>query len=267
MYNQKPAKNLFWDLGNTLISMNTLSFARKLGLFDLCVYSLDHRAVSTKIFNKALDLLAQLDVASTQPCKATAQGRPLPDVVCQWLTGNIKTAQVRSFLDKPFIDRYPHNFFANNREARLVEKFLKTLADPQALTSTLKVIKAGKVLLQECAEQYDYDGDQRHRLFVLSNWDPYSLNLMIDDLRLKEVFNYFHKQNLIISGDIGLVKPEDDLYSYVLTRYKLNPSDCILIDDQIENIEGAQKHGMNGILLKDRNYKEVRNILRVYDVI
>ncbi len=263
----KHKKNLFWDLGNTLIKIDMLAFAQHIGLLDFMLYPLLNRAHPKQILNKSLELLNMIDAPEFNYCNATALGRPLPPIACQWLSGQLPHKEVRAYLEAPLTTKVPEGFFSSQREARLVQNMLKILTDPQALVSSLSIIKEGIKLLKECAEQYDDQGNQLHTLFILSNWDPYSFEQIMNTLHLKELFSYFERSNLIISGNIGSIKPHDAIYSYVLTTYDLEPSDCILIDDQPENIIGAQKNGMHGILLKNGNYKEVRKQLRDLNVL
>ena len=260
-------KNLFWDLGNTLLKIDAFSFARHMGLTDMVLYPLLERKHPKVLFDRALELLALIDVPKHGHCKATAQGKQLPPVVCEWLAGRISLENALAYLEKPLSEKAPDGFFSSKREARLVKALLKTLTDPQALASAMSMIKEGMALLKECSEQYDDQGNQLHTLFVLSNWDPYSFDDIFASPHLKVLFSYFDTSNLIISGDIGYIKPHKDIYSYVLTTYELNPSDCVLIDDQHENIIGAQENGMHGILLKNGNYRQVRNELRTYKII
>jgi len=161
----------------------------------------------------------------------------------------------------------PDGFFYSKREARLAESLLRSLTNPEAIASSVKIIKEGIDLLKECAEQYDSNGKQKHTLYILSNWDSYSFDYVCKSLYLQDLFNYFDKSNLIISGEIGHVKPHDSIYDYVLDTYNLNPADTILIDDQQENIQGAIENGMKGILLDRGNYDEVREKLKEYGVL
>ena len=50
-------------------------------------------------------------------------------------------------------------------------------------------------------------------------------------------------ENIIFSGKTGFMKPEPEIYNYVTDKFNLDPADCILIDDQPENIAGAQAAG------------------------
>ncbi len=48
----------------------------------------------------------------------------------------------------------------------------------------------------------------------------------------------------VISAKIQKVKPHKEFFDHVLTTYHLTASDCIFVDDLIQNIEGAQQVGL-----------------------
>lgn len=57
----------------------------------------------------------------------------------------------------------------------------------------------------------------------------------------------------IVSCNVGMRKPNLQIYKYTLKRLRLNPSQTIFIDNQEWNIKPAKSIGMNTILFKDNN--------------
>lgn len=53
---------------------------------------------------------------------------------------------------------------------------------------------------------------------------------------------------LVVSCEIGILKPEPGAYQAVLERAQRPPADAVFIDDMPANIEGAQAVGIHGIL-------------------
>lgn len=52
----------------------------------------------------------------------------------------------------------------------------------------------------------------------------------------------------VISGDVGLHKPEPEIYRVGAERIGVEPERCVFVDDLRENIAGAEAIGMLGIL-------------------
>jgi putative hydrolase of the HAD superfamily len=57
---------------------------------------------------------------------------------------------------------------------------------------------------------------------------------------------------MIISAEVGLAKPDPRIYQYAADRLSFQPRECVLLDDFIENVEGARSIGMPAIHFKDR---------------
>ena len=55
---------------------------------------------------------------------------------------------------------------------------------------------------------------------------------------------------IVISGNCGYAKPERKMYLHILRTHKLNPRNCIFIDDQAENIATAKQVGIATIHCK-----------------
>ena len=56
---------------------------------------------------------------------------------------------------------------------------------------------------------------------------------------------------VVISGDVGLHKPEPEIYLLGAKRAGAEPADCVFVDDLRENIDGAEAVGMTGVLHRD----------------
>lgn len=66
----------------------------------------------------------------------------------------------------------------------------------------------------------------------------------------------------IVSCDVGLRKPNPKIYKLTLKKLKLPAKNCVFIDNQIWNINPAQKLGMKTILYKD-NKQVFRQLSRL----
>lgn len=54
----------------------------------------------------------------------------------------------------------------------------------------------------------------------------------------------------VVSGFVRMVKPDADIYEYLLSEYGLNADECVFIDDREENVETAKALGMGGIVFQ-----------------
>ncbi len=83
-------------------------------------------------------------------------------------------------------------------------------------------------------------------LYALSNWSAETFPIAekrYDFLRL------FDKR--VISGEVGLIKPDVPIYWHLLETNGLIADDTVFIDDRLENVETAQSLGLHGIHFVD----------------
>ena len=70
---------------------------------------------------------------------------------------------------------------------------------------------------------------------------------------------------VVISGDVGMHKPEPEIFHLGAEKIGVPPADCVFVDDLKENIAGAEAVGMTGILHRgsDRTLPELERLLGV----
>ncbi len=56
---------------------------------------------------------------------------------------------------------------------------------------------------------------------------------------------------VVISGDVGLHKPQPEIYELGVERLGVRASECVFVDDLRENVAGAEAVGMTAILHRD----------------
>jgi HAD superfamily hydrolase (TIGR01509 family) len=53
---------------------------------------------------------------------------------------------------------------------------------------------------------------------------------------------------VVISGEVGMRKPEPEIFELILHRIGLPADECVFIDDMAHNIVAAQQAGLAGIV-------------------
>lgn len=89
-------------------------------------------------------------------------------------------------------------------------------------------------------------GNTDSRLFVLSNMHLASIAHLEAHHDFWGVFD-----GIVISSRIQMVKPERQIYEYLLNQYQLDPAETIFIDDMRENLEAAALLGIRTIRFID----------------
>lgn len=87
---------------------------------------------------------------------------------------------------------------------------------------------------------------QKYKLAVLNN----GMSITIPYFKQAYPFGKFFEV-FINSAEENLEKPNPDIYQLVCKKLGVEPSECVFIDDLPENVEGARKTGMEGIVWED----------------
>jgi 2-haloacid dehalogenase len=82
----------------------------------------------------------------------------------------------------------------------------------------------------------------KHRLLALTNWSAETFPIAL------ERFEFLHWfEGIVVSGVEKVRKPEPAIYETLLRRYSVEPQHAVFIDDNMDNVKGAESMGINGI--------------------
>ena len=98
--------------------------------------------------------------------------------------------------------------FGSWAEESLVRALAELIFTPEYFIKTRSLVPDGIAFVKECKQA-------GHSLYILSNWDPYSFTIL--EKAYPELFELF--DGIIISGDIGLIKPDPAIYQFLLAYY------------------------------------------------
>jgi putative hydrolase of the HAD superfamily len=79
------------------------------------------------------------------------------------------------------------------------------------------------------------------RTGLISN--SWGSGLEYDDALMEELFDA-----VVISGDVGLHKPQPEIFELGASRIDVPAAECVFVDDLRENCEGAEAVGMTAVL-------------------
>lgn len=81
-----------------------------------------------------------------------------------------------------------------------------------------------------------------YKIYGLTNWSAETFPLIRDTY---PVFSEF--DGMVVSGEEHLLKPDAAIYRTLLDRYQLNAAESLFIDDNADNVKGAQAVGMESV--------------------
>lgn len=90
----------------------------------------------------------------------------------------------------------------------------------------------------------------KYRIFLLSNTNSIHIDAALrtwnkaSDHPIESVF-----ESIYLSHEVGMRKPNVEIFEYVCEQHELNMEETLFIDDSIQHIEGANKSGLQTLHL------------------
>src|SRR5918995_1002042 len=84
--------------------------------------------------------------------------------------------------------------------------------------------------------------DAGHELHALTNWSAETFPFARERFAFLELF-----ESILVSADVGLIKPDPAIFRLLLERIGRTPAECIYIDDNPKNVAGAAALGFDAI--------------------
>jgi len=91
---------------------------------------------------------------------------------------------------------------------------------------------------------------RKYRLFLLSNTNEIHIpKALIEWKKSSDIDFYDCFEHVYLSHEIGMRKPNEEIFEYVCQQQNIRPENAVFIDDSIQHIDGAKKMGLNTIHL------------------
>lgn len=129
-------------------------------------------------------------------------------------------------------------FIAAFGESRIAKKYSQEEIAKKIVSKYCKIPEIWNELLPKIKGFYS--------LGVINNGTAITVPYFKKENNFDEFFSTF-----INSSEVNLEKPDSGIYLLALEQMKLKPEESIFIDDTEENVLGARKVGMQGILFAD----------------
>lgn len=101
--------------------------------------------------------------------------------------------------------------------------------------------------------------NNHYKVVALTNW---SAETFPKALEMFEFLDWF--EGIVVSGEEKTRKPFDKIYNITLERFNITAEKAIFIDDNLRNIEAANKLGINGIHFESP--KKLIEQLKTYNI-
>ena len=96
--------------------------------------------------------------------------------------------------------------------------------------------------MPESLKLFDEIVEMNIPIYLLSNFGSDMFSIIRP---LYPIFDHF--LDIILSGDVGINKPDPGYYEYFLNKHSFKPEEILFVDDRLPNVEGAKKVGINAV--------------------
>lgn len=245
---QVVPNTVIWDFGGVLLDFSHGQYINHIGKFNLVRFLIldwhNPLTIGDHIQDKMFDVLNQVPLPEPKNFKHahTTAGVSLPYIVSAYQGGTItpECAVKMSLETLEKLDR-DHNYFMNLREREIIAKSIEAIFTPKVHAAATYKLRCGMQVLRKINALTNEFGQKKYKQLVLSNWETRTFEQLRQPL-LKNCLPFL--KDVIISGDIGIVKPNAKPFDILVKRHNLIPAACIFIDDQEENIEAARHYGI-----------------------
>jgi FMN phosphatase YigB (HAD superfamily) len=239
---------LIFDIGGIVVKYDWWPYVQHLGAKSMINYMWQDGKLpwqlSKDMQKNLFEVLASVPLEPEEGFLAarTSDGVELPYVFCAYQSGLIDSKDARKMgLDA--LKLFQEAGRVSNSAGEVIARTIDVLFDLDFDAGCAVALPKGMELIKELAQQVNPDGSKKYTLLGLTNW-----SLSFPKVRERVAgLEYFH--DIITSAQAGTVKPNAGAYNYAIQKYKLNPDDCIFVDDRLENVEAAKACGIKNSLL------------------
>ena len=253
------------DLGFVVVEPHTLHLARELGISDCMGFILGGNTpqnlrelmyfVLTHAGGEQYEQDPELQMRDNV-------GNVVPQLFVEWQKGTMKTSHIRQLAHKSLKYLRQQNFFTHKRDYAIVKRCIRATFTPHILANNMRPSKEGVKLLNLLAQEGKYD------FYIFSNWDAESFEEFSHSSEVQEeVLKFFPLEHIMTSGMYGIAKPSREFFMFFLSSYNLKPEECLLIDDQEENIAMARNLNMHTLKWNKKRYKKIIKQLRQNNIL
>jgi len=232
-------KNIIFDLIGVLFALDTYGIFRSMGAASVLRYVCTHRKDP---FNVAYAVLNHMHSQEQHDYRIIHyKHASMPRCISEWQEGKKTNKEALQEIERYLYMPQAASLFSSEYERAIVNKIITSIFNASSLTTYMRPIIPNIFLVKELKEHTP------HRLYLLSNFDAHEIQAL--SLSYPDFFSLF--DGIVVSGQVGYLKPYPEMYSYLLNQYALRPEESLFVDDQHQNIHGAEQVGISCVLYKN----------------
>jgi len=215
--------SIIFDMNGVLVKNGKET--KILGISKFIPYALMHGfSCKKRLKQKMYEFYESIEARTPDQANACDHdGILLPQLMCEWMRGTQTPAQILHKVETEAATRKP------GLELDLISSIANMIFTPELFVQTQHWVDEALDFVKELKSH-------GYKLYILSNFDSYSFAILKQ--QHPKVFTLF--DGVLISGDVGMLKPQPAIYEYLLETHGIDRSKAFFIDDQIVNVQAAR---------------------------
>ncbi len=247
-----PEKSILFNLNGVLLTEDTSKIVSKIGAARVATYALTHWCSP---LDACLNVLEKMGNEPDQkaPISFMFKERKMPRCIVEWQQGKCTYDEVQKKLISYIEKLHGDGFFASNSEKNITQNIIELVLNPREFSEVTKLIIPMTRLVQELKAK-------GYKLYIFANIAAEAMDAV--KKAYPELIAQF--DGIVTSSLAQAVKPEKKIFNHLFDTYKLDPKQCILVDNDQSMLDVAQTFGIQGVLFV--NPKETKNRLKILGI-
>ncbi len=222
-------KTIVFDLGDVLFSTSKSTHIST--ILPTILYNPTLLYWLTQIDPKEayFKFLETIPAESTQPIYN--KGKQMPRILADWMSGLKTPTEIKEIIEKE-LQKTDH--------ATSVKNLFSAIGNLMLIPENLAHCQEVVIPMAKILKKFKQAG---YQICILSNWDAHTFKLVKE--QHPKLFDLCDQ--IVISGEEKISKPDPNFYKKVLERCNVNSSECLFIDDEPYNIQAALELGFKTI--------------------
>ena len=152
-------------------------------------------------------------------------------------------------LNSAALHKYSWSLFDKVNQGEMTEKELfENIIEKFNIPISASLLEEKSMQLKPIKKVWEYVRELKNRytLAILSNLGKSWSIAREEQFHISNLFD-----EVVWSCDLGISKPNKQIFNYLINKLNINPGECVFIDDKQSNINAAQSLGMKGILYQN----------------
>ena len=206
----------------------------------------------SKHYKKLCALYDEYKVMADYPPLAYPENSHLPYETYALFAGHISPDDLYERTQKMLAQAAVDEKFESQMEQLTINAMIETVFKREQLINAVTPLCEGQALVEHFATSTEHD------VAIFSNAPEEWVRLYLTHEPFADVFSHVPEENVLTSGGLQKLKPEATAFETVCETLGCDPAEVILVDDTLENVEGARAFGMDAVHF---DYLEIERVV------